>query len=124
MALINENFLKLKESYLFSDISKKVAAYQAAHPDKRIIRLGIGDVTLPLTPSVTAAMHNAVDEMGNAATFHGYGPEQGYRFLHEDIASYYKRRSIDLNSDEIFISDGAKSDVGNITDLLHLTTLC
>ncbi len=117
MALINENFLKLKESYLFSDISKKVAAYQAAHPDKRIIRLGIGDVTLPLTPSVTAAMHNAVDEMGNAATFHGYGPEQGYRFLHEDIASYYKRRSIDLNSDEIFISDGAKSDVGNITDL-------
>lgn len=117
MAEINGNFLNLKESYLFSDIAKKVAAYQEAHPEKRVIRLGIGDVTLPLTPSVTAAMHAAVDEMGKAESFHGYGPEQGYSFLHDDIASYYQRRGVALAADEIFVSDGAKSDIGNITDL-------
>lgn len=117
MAQINRNFLNLKESYLFSDIAKRVAAYQNANPEKRIIRLGIGDVTLPLTSSVVRALHAAADDMGKAETFRGYGPEQGYDFLHKDIAAYYARRKIDLSSSEIFISDGAKSDIANITDL-------
>lgn len=117
MAEINGNFLNLEESYLFSDIAKKVAAYQKAHPEKRVIRLGIGDVTLPLTPSVTAALHAAVDEMGKAETFHGYGPEQGYDFLRNEIAAYYQSRGVELDAGEIFVSDGAKSDIGNITDL-------
>ncbi len=117
MAEINGNFLNLEESYLFSDIAKKVAAYQKSHPEKRVIRLGIGDVTLPLTPSVTSALHAAVDEMGKAETFHGYGPEQGYDFLRNEIAAYYRRRGVELNAGEIFVSDGAKSDIGNITDL-------
>ena len=117
MAVINGNFLKLEESLLFSDIAKKVAAYQKAHPEKRVIRLGIGDVTLPLTPSVTAALHAAVDEMGKAETFHGYGPEQGYDFLRNEIAAYYQSRGVELDAGEIFVSDGAKSDIGTITDL-------
>ena len=117
MAQINLNFLKLKENYLFSDIAKKIAAYQKENPQKKVIRLGIGDVTLPLSNSVVSAIKAAADEMGRAETFHGYGPEQGYAFLREEIASYYLKREVRLSPDEIFISDGAKSDIGNITDL-------
>lgn len=117
MAFINDNYLELKDSYLFSTIARKVNEYIAANPDNKIIRMGIGDVTLPLVKAVTDAMHLAVDEMGDAATFHGYGPEQGYGFLHEAVQGYYKNMGITLDTDEIFISDGAKSDVGNITDI-------
>ena len=117
MAFINDNYLELKDSYLFSTIAKKVNEYVAAHPDKKLIRMGIGDVTRPLVPSVLAAMHSAVDEMGQAETFKGYGPEQGYNFLHEAVQSYYQSHGVALETDEIFISDGAKSDVGNITDI-------
>lgn len=114
---LNENYLNLKESYLFSEIARKVNDYSAANPDKKIIRLGIGDVTLPLVPAVTDAIHKAVDEMGSQDTFRGYGPEQGYDFLREKIVDYYKKNTIRIEKDEVFISDGAKSDVGNITDL-------
>lgn len=117
MAFINDNYLELQDSYLFSTIAHKVNDYIAAHPDNKIIRMGIGDVTLPLVPAVTEAMHKAVDEMGNAATFHGYGPEQGYDFLHTAVQGYYAQMGVKLDTDEIFISDGAKSDVGNITDI-------
>lgn len=114
---LNENYLNLKESYLFSEIARKVSDYSAANPDKKIIRLGIGDVTLPLAPVVVEALHKAVDEMGSQDTFKGYGPEQGYDFLREKIVEYYKKNTIRIDMDEVFISDGAKSDVGNITDL-------
>lgn len=114
---INSNYLSLKESYLFSDIAKKVAAYTAAHPEAAIIRLGIGDVTLPLVPAVTEALENASREMGCAQSFHGYGPEQGYAFLRDAIRDYYAAKGVTLDSDEIFVSDGAKSDLGNILDL-------
>ncbi len=114
---INENFLNVKESYLFSDIARKVNEYSAQNPDKKIIRLGIGDVTLPLVPAVVEALHAAVDEMAVKETFRGYGPEQGYDFLREKIVEYYKSNTIRVELDEVFISDGAKSDVGNITDL-------
>lgn len=118
MAKINENYLKLPGSYLFSTIAKKVAAYSEQNPDKEIIKMGIGDVTKPLVPSVTEAMHKAVDEMGTAEGFHGYGPEQGYDFLREKIVEKdYKVRGIDIKPDEIFVSDGAKSDCGNIGDI-------
>ncbi len=117
MAFINDQYLELQDSYLFSTIAKKVNEYVAAHPDKKIIRMGIGDVTRPLVPAVLKAMHDAVDEMGQKETFKGYGPEQGYSFLHDAVQSYYKSHGVDLSSDEIFISDGAKSDVGNITDI-------
>lgn len=117
MTKFNENYLNLKESYLFSDIAKRVETYQAANPDKKIIRLGIGDVTLPLAPSVIKSLHSAVDEMADAATFKGYGPEQGYDFLRNAIKDYYARSGVDLDADEIFVSDGAKSDTGNITDM-------
>lgn len=117
MAFINDNYLELQDSYLFSTIAHKVNDYIATHPDNKIIRMGIGDVTRPLVKAVTDAMHTAVDEMGEAATFHGYGPEQGYSFLHEAVQGYYKKMGVDLDTDEIFISDGAKSDVGNITDI-------
>ena len=117
MAKINENYLNVKESYLFSDIAKKVNEYTKNNPDKDVIRMGIGDVTLPLVKAVTQAMHEAVDEMGDAKTFRGYGPEQGYGFLHDAVGGYYKSFGVELDSDEIFISDGAKSDVANITDL-------
>ena len=118
MVQINENFLKLPGSYLFSEIARRVAAYSAAHPEKSLIKLGIGDVTLPLPQAVTEAMHKAVDEMATASGFHGYGPEQGYAFLREAIAAQdYKARGVDIAPDEIFISDGAKSDCGNIVDL-------
>lgn len=118
MAKLNQNFAKLHQSYLFSDIAHKVDAYAAAHPDKKVIRMGIGDVTLPLPRPVVDALHAAADEMGVKETFHGYGPEQGYAFLREAIAAYYKREmGVALNPAEILISDGAKSDVGNIVDL-------
>ena len=114
---INENYLNLEQSYLFSTVAKKVVEFSANNPDKKIIRLGIGDVTLPLCKAVIEAMHKAVDEMGVKETFRGYGPEQGYEFLQSAIKGYYKRRDVDLNISEIFISDGAKSDLGNILDL-------
>ena len=115
---LNENYSSVKNNYLFSDIAKKVKAYSEAHPDAKIIRLGIGDVTLPLAPVVVNAMKNAADEMGKAETFRGYAPEYGYDFLREAVARYYDKFSVSLSADEIFISDGAKSDVGNIVDIL------
>lgn len=118
MAQINENYLKLPGSYLFIEIARRVSAYTQANPDARMIRLGIGDVTRPLPAAVTEAMHAAVDEMATASGFHGYGPEQGYDFLREAIAEYdYKARGVDIEPDEIFVSDGAKSDCGNIGDI-------
>lgn len=115
---INQNFLKLDSNYLFSTIAKKVSAYRAAHPDADLIRLGIGDVTRPLAPAVIEAMHKAVDEMGNSATFHGYPPEYGYDFLIDAIHKHeYADRGIAISTDEIFVSDGAKSDCGNIGDI-------
>ena len=115
---INEHFGDIKESYLFSDIAKRVKLYSEAHPDQKIIRLGIGDVTRPLTASVIAAMHKAVDEMANAETFRGYASEYGYGFLQQAIADYYGRMGVSLAIDEIFVSDGAKSDIGNMVDIL------
>ena len=118
MATINENYLKLPGSYLFTEIGRRVAAYAQANPDKSIIKLGIGDVTRPLAPAVTEAMHKAVDEMATGAGFHGYGPEQGYEFLRAAIArNDYQARGVDVAPGEIFVSDGAKSDCGNIVDL-------
>ena len=114
---INQNFLKLQNSYLFSGIAKKVKEYTAANPDKRVIRLGIGDVTLPLVPAVIDAMQKAVLEMGKAETFRGYGDEQGYSFLRQAICRYYAKKGVTLGEDEIFVSDGAKSDLGNILDI-------
>lgn len=117
MAFINEHYLELHDSYLFATIARKVNEFVAQNPNKKLIRMGIGDVTRPLVPAVIEAMHKAVDEMGQAATFRGYGPEQGYEFLHEAIQGYYKKMGVSLETTEIFISDGAKSDVGNITDI-------
>ena len=114
---LNGNYQNLAESYLFSTIARRVNAYQAANPDKKVLRLGIGDVTLPLAPAVIRAMHEAVDEMSKKETFRGYGPEQGYDFLKGSIQGYYARRGVSLESDEIFVSDGAKSDCGNILDI-------
>ena len=118
MFKINENYLKLRGSYLFSTIAKKVAAYQEAHPDKELIRLGIGDVTLPLAPAVIDSLHKAVDEMASAETFHGYAPDLGYEFLRKAIVDNdYKARGVEIALDEIFVSDGAKSDSGNIGEI-------
>ena len=118
MIRINENYLKLKASYLFADIAKRVTAYTTANPDKPIIRLGIGDVTEPLAPSVLKAFHAGVDEMAQRATFKGYGPEQGYAFLREAIATHdYAARSCPISADEIFVSDGSKCDCGNIQEI-------
>lgn len=114
---INKNFLNLNESYLFSTIAKKVNDFKISNPNIDLIRLGIGDVTKPLCPSVIEGLHKAVDEMSNQKTFKGYGPEQGYDFLRQNIKSYYQQRNISLNLNEIFISDGAKSDIGNILDI-------
>ncbi len=114
---INTHYQELEQSYLFANINRKVAAYTAAHPEQSIIRMGIGDVTLPLAPVVIEALHQGVDDMAEKATFHGYGPEQGYDFLRERVQSYYQRIGVELALSEIFISDGAKSDVGNILDL-------
>ena len=121
MVLINEHFLKLRSNYLFSDIAKKVNAFQAAHPDARLIRMGIGDVTRPLPAACIQTMHQAVDEMASADTFHGYGPEQGYEFLINAIIQHdFIPRGVTLSASEVFISDGAKSDTGNIGELLHM----
>ena len=114
---INENYLNLEQSYLFSTVAKKVNDFAKNNPGKKVIRLGIGDVTLPLCKAVIEAMHKAVDEMGVQETFRGYGPEQGYDFLRDAVKGYYKTHNVELEEDEIFISDGAKSDVGNILDL-------
>ena len=121
MFKINENYLKLPGSYLFSTIGKKVAAYQSENPDKKIIRLGIGDVTQPIAPSIISAMHKAVDEMGVKETFRGYAPDLGYVFLRNAIAENdYKSRGCDISPDEIFVSDGAKCDSGNIQEIFSL----
>ena len=118
MVKINENYLKLPGSYLFSEVARRIAAYTAAHPGVTITKLSIGDVTRPLVPAVIQAMHRAVDEMGTAEGFHGYGPEQGYPFLREAIAQHdYADRGMDVKPEEIFVSDGAKSDCGNIGDI-------
>ena len=114
---MNQHYNELKASYLFVDINHRVAAFQKAHPDREVIRLGIGDVTRPLAGSVVKAMQEAVAEMGTAAGFHGYGPEQGYDFLREAVQGYYAGRGVRLEADEIFISDGAKSDLANILGL-------
>ncbi|MCI8471234.1 MAG: LL-diaminopimelate aminotransferase [Clostridia bacterium] len=118
MSFINENFLALQDSYLFSTIAKKVAKYTEENPDKKIIKLGIGDVTKPIVPACLEAMHKAVDEMGTEEGFKGYGPEQGYEFLRKAIVENdYKTRGVDIQEDEIFVSDGAKCDCGNIVDI-------
>lgn len=118
MSLINENFLELQDSYLFSTIAKKVAKFTEENPDKKLIKLGIGDVTKPIVPAVLDAMHKAVDEIGTAEGFKGYGPEQGYEFLRNAIVENdYKVRGVNIEPDEIFVSDGAKCDCGNIVDI-------
>lgn len=117
MLKINENYLKLQESYLFSTISKRVSEYSAKNPDKKIIRMGIGDVMGPLGESVVKSMTDAAGQMGSKEGFHGYGPEQGYDFLKDAVVSYYGERDVTLDKDEVFISDGAKSDLGNILDI-------
>lgn len=120
MALVNEHFLKLPDNYLFADVAKKVNAFKVSHPRADVISLGIGDVTLPLCPAVTEAMHKAVDEMGTKEGFHGYGPEQGYQFLREAIVKNdFLPRGIRLEPSEIFVNDGAKSDTGNIQELVR-----
>ena len=121
MFKLNDNYLKLPGSYLFSTIGKKVKAYSDEHPDKKIIRLGIGDVTQPLAPAIIKALHGAVDEMADAKTFRGYAPDLGYEFLRNAIAENdYKSRGCDIAADEIFVSDGAKSDSANIQEILSL----
>lgn len=120
MALINDNFIKLPGSYLFSDIAKKVNAFKNEHPDKNLIRLGIGDVTRPIAQACIEAMHRATDELSHLASFHGYGPEQGYDFLIEAIIKNdFEPRGINLSNHEVFINDGAKSDTGNIGDIFN-----
>lgn len=119
MIKVNENFLKIKNNYLFSDIAKRVNAFTSANPDKKIIRLGIGDVTKPLSPTIIKSLHEAVDEMANIDTFKGYGPELGYEFLiNKIIDNEFLTRGISFDKDEIFVSDGSKSDTGNIGDIL------
>lgn len=119
MTHINEDFLKLPGAYLFSEIAKKVSAFKAEHPEVDVISLGIGDVTQPLIPAVTEALHKAADEMANAETFRGYGPERGYGFLRKAIVENdFHARGIDISEDEVFVNDGAKSDTGNFQELL------
>lgn len=121
MVLINEHYFKLKAGYLFPEIGRRVREFSLAHPDKKIIRMGIGDVTQPLVPTVLKAFHEGVEEMGNAATFKGYGPEQGYDFLREAIAKNdYHDRGVDISADDIFVSDGSKCDTGNIQEIFGL----
>ena len=118
MLHVNENYSKIKASYLFTEIAHRVSAHQAANPDAKIIRLGIGDVTEPLAPAVIEAMHKAVDDVADRSRFYGYGPEQGYAFLRDKVAAVdFAERGVDIASDEIFISDGAKCDCGNIQEL-------
>ncbi len=120
MALVNEHFLKLPDNYLFADVAKKVNAFKVSHPNANVVSLGIGDVTQPLCPAVTEAMHRAVDEMTTPEGFHGYGPEQGYPFLRETIIKHdFLPRGIHLDPSEIFVNDGAKSDTGNIQELVR-----
>jgi len=124
MITINEHYLKLQASYLFSDIAKRVAAFQESNPSKEIIKLGIGDVTKGLTPASIKAFHSAIDEMADDATFRGYGPEQGYEFLRQTIAiNDFQSRGADISADEIFVSDGAKCDTGNFQELFTQTTI-
>ena len=121
MFKINDNYLKLPGSYLFSTVAKKTNAFMAANPDKKVIRLSIGDVTQPLAPAIIDALHKSVDEMAHAETFHGYAPDLGYDFLRNAIAENdYKSRGCDISADEIFVSDGAKSDSGNIGDIFSV----
>ncbi|MBQ3678793.1 MAG: LL-diaminopimelate aminotransferase [Succinivibrio sp.] len=118
MLKVNQNYLKLQGSYLFSNIAKKVKSYKEEHKDHEVISLGIGDVTRPLTPTIVKALHDAVDDMADIDRFHGYGPDLGYSFLREKIAEFdFKRRGCDISADEIFVSDGAKSDSGNIQEI-------
>ncbi len=118
MIRINENYLKLKSSYLFSEISKRVSSFQQANPSAPVIRMGIGDVTQPLPPAIIEAFHKGVDEMADMSTFRGYGPEQGYDFLREKVAEFdYRARGAEVDADEVFISDGAKCDTGNIQEI-------
>lgn len=117
MPKLNENYLNLKESYLFSEIAHRVAAYEEANPGKKVIRLGIGDVTRPIGRDVIEALHEGVEDQASPETFKGYGPEQGYDFLRNAIVDYYKRNGVSIDAKEVFVSDGAKSDTGNITDL-------
>jgi LL-diaminopimelate aminotransferase len=123
MAKINSNYQKLQAGYLFPEIGKRVRTYSAANPDANIIRLGIGDVVLPLSEPVRAAMHKAVDEMGVRESFKGYGPEQGYEFLREAIAAHYRSQGADVNADEVFVSDGSKCDCGNIQEIFSLESI-
>jgi len=120
MARVNPNYAKLKAGYLFPEIGRRVRAYQAAHPDQKIIRMGIGDVVLPIPEAVRLAMHKAVDEIGTLAGFRGYGPEQGYDFLRDAIAKDYQAQGAQVSADEIFVSDGSKCDTGNIQELFAL----
>ena len=117
MPKFNENYFHLKESYLFSEITHRVNAYTEKNPDKKVIRLGIGDVTLPLGSEIISQLHKGVDALTSTETFKGYGPEQGYDFLRNAIVDYYRENNITISSSEVFVSDGAKSDTGNITDL-------
>ncbi len=117
MAHINSNYLNIKESYLFSEVAKRTAKFKETHPEADIIRLGIGDVTRPLAPTVIDALHSGVDDMSRGETFKGYGPEQGYDFIKNSLKDYYAEKDVQLDKDEIFISDGAKSDLGNILDI-------
>ena len=123
MLKVNKNYANLKESYLFAGIAKRVNEYSASNPDADIIRMGIGDVTLPLCDAVIDGLHSAVDEMSKAESFKGYGPEQGYSFLQDSIKAYYKKNGVELETTEIFVSDGAKSDVGNILDIFDKENL-
>ena len=121
MFKVNQDYLKLPGSYLFSTVARKQREYQAAHPEAEIIKLSIGDVTQPLAPAIIDALHGAVDEMAHAETFHGYAPDLGYEFLRSAIADHdYKKRGCDISADEIFVSDGAKSDSGNIGDIFSV----
>ncbi|MBI2215815.1 MAG: LL-diaminopimelate aminotransferase [Candidatus Rokubacteria bacterium] len=124
MARVNEHYLKLRSSYLFAEIARRVKAFQAAHPGARLIRLGIGDVTQPLAPAVVSALHEAVDDMARAETFKGYGPDTGYDFLLEKIAAHdYGARGVKVGLDEIFVSDGAKQDSGNIQEIFSVDSV-
>ncbi|MBQ3563568.1 MAG: LL-diaminopimelate aminotransferase [Clostridia bacterium] len=120
MLKINENYKNLEESYLFSTVGRKIAEYSQNNPDKKIIRMGIGDVTRPLCKAVIDNMHKAVDEMADSATFKGYGPEQGYDFVRNSLKAYYSSFGVELEADEIFVSDGAKSDIANILDIFSV----
>ena len=116
---ISENFKALTHNYLFAEVAARVAAFKARFPEKEVISLGIGDVTLPLAEPVVRALKSAADEMGTKSGFRGYGPEQGYDFLREAIAGYYAEKGAALDKDEIFVSDGAKSDLGNLLDIFR-----